>query len=158
LAGVGVLYVKKSASVPSGYKFEQREVTEPVSTPSAERVERAAVAPASKPVRLAKATGVPEVELEEEKVFIYDSTDLRNPMAPLLAKVDKDAPPGVTTGVALTHVLDGIIWSPTNPLAIIDRNVVGVGDTLQDGSVMTEVGGDYVVVEYGGKKFRLTLE
>jgi len=60
--------------------------------------------------------------------------------------------------VAPAHKLGAIIWSPSNPLAIIDGNVMGVGETLRDGSMVTEIGRNFVALKRDGKKFRLALE
>ena len=149
LGGVGLYFLTKAPSLPEGYELEQGEVSEPApGTPVGTEQARAAEV-----VRVEK-------DLEREEAFIYDSKKLRNPMTPFLTGsttgIEERAPRDA--GAALDHKIDGIMWSSTNPLAIIDGNVMGVGDTLKDGSSVTEIGRNHVTLKRGAKRVRLILE
>ncbi len=157
LIAVGLYYMRKGSSLPEGYRFEERAVPE-----------GATVAPGAPPA-VATMTAPqlrPDIQrmLKEEKVFTYSGKNLRNPMTPLVAKpekvavlpVDRDISRESTAAVA--HRLMGIMWSPTNPLAIIDGNVMTVGEKLRDGSVVAEIGRDSVALKRDGKTFRLVLK
>jgi hypothetical protein len=104
-----------------------------------------------------------EQSLEQEKSFIYNRAKLRNPMTPFVEKPSQA--PGATrpaaprgAGRLVTHTIDGIMWSPVNPLAIIGGKVIGVGESLKDGSKVTEIGRSYVVLKRGARTVRLVLK
>jgi len=162
LIAVGVYYVRKGSSLPEGYHFEER------ATPGGETAAPGApTAPATSAVATRTAPGLrPDIKglLKEEKAFIYSSKNIRNPMAPLLARPEKvagvprkKAAPRDSSSV-IAHRLMGIMWSSTKPLAIIDGNVMAVGEKLRDGSVVAEIGRDSVALKRGGKTFRLVLK
>jgi hypothetical protein len=155
---VVVYYVRKSSSLPAGYQYEERATEEVAPAPSVTTEQVRAVGAKT-------AVGVVPRDVEadaEEERFIYSSKDVRNPMTPLLAKLDKSATGTGDTRrparVAVTHRLEGIMWSVSKPLAIIDGNVMGVGEKLRDGSIVTEIGRNFVALKRGGKTFRLVLE
>jgi len=152
-AGAAIYFsFMRGPSMPAGYQYEERP--------------EGALEPGAPGAAQAQAAKVEQVEkdLEEEKTFVYKSAGLRNPMAPLLRK------PGAGTGAATqgtrrptvavrrTHKIEGIMWSPTKPLAIIDGNVMGVGESLKDGSKVTEIGKRHVVLKRGTSTVRLVLE
>jgi len=164
LIAVGVYYVRKGQSLPEGYQFEERATLEGETTaapgvsttPAATQAVSTKTAPGPRP----DIQGM----LKEEKAFTYSRKNIRNPMAPLLAKPEKVA--GVPQKKAaprdssslIAHRLMGIMWSPTKPLAIIDGNVMAVGEKLRDGSIVEEIGRDSVALKRGGKTFRLVLK
>lgn len=153
-----VYFVKKGASLPEGYQFEERAVGEAVSPGVTEQQGTAG----AKPVTVATPDDV-EKSLEKEKTFTYSGKTLRNPMAPLLAKPDtgergRERGPQRVGEPGLAHRIEGIMWSSANPLAIINGNVVGVGEKLRDGSSVTEISRNFVALKRGGKTFRLVLE
>ena len=162
IALVAIIYygIKKSSSLPEGYSFEAREQSAASATAPPSVGTRQPAAPALKTIA-AKPVGV--AEDSEEKPFIYSSKKVRNPMAPLLAKQEKTVTQrgtGQPTKAAPTvrHRLEGIIWSDVRPYAIIDGNTVGVGEKLQDGSSVAEIGRDFVALKRGGKTSRLVLK
>lgn len=155
LVAVVFYSVKKSSSVPEGYNYEEGAAGAPAPSGSA------VVEPVLKTV--AAVPGVAKKAPEEEKPFIYSSSKLRNPMAPLLAKPEKTiaaAGPGQRQQAApsVKHKLGGIIWSDVHPYAIIDGNAMGVGEKLRDGSSVAEIGKDFVVLKRGGSTSRLVLK
>lgn len=155
VVGVGVaIYfsLQKGPSLPEGYQFEERP--EIVAGPGA--------AGASGQAPAAQVEQV-EKDLEQEKVFVYSSARLRNPMTPFVAKPSPSARQQVTPRPGAGrlvggHKIDGIMWSSTNPLAIIDGNVMGVGESLKDGSSVAEIGKSYVVLKRGARETRLALQ
>jgi hypothetical protein len=159
LAGVIVYTMGRK---PAGYDYEPREEAAGGQTTPAGVAGQPAAAPALKTIDAAKPAGVGK-DSDEEKPFIYTVSKLRNPMAPLLAKPKKGAATtkaGAKRPVvsSVKHKLGGIIWSDTNPYAIIDGNAVGVGEKLRDGSLVAEIGRDFVALKSGGKTFRLVLK
>jgi len=158
LVAVGVHYVKKGASLPEGYQYEERPAGEGEVIASGETVPSAAVGTKTSAAPRANLKGM----LEEEETFTYSSKNLRNPMTPLLAQADKVPTQKTDTRRAssafVAHHLTGIMWSPRNPLAIIDGNVMSVGEKLRDGSLVSEIGRDFVALKRDGRTFRLVLE
>lgn len=53
--------------------------------------------------------------------------------------------------------LYGIIWDPTNPIALIDGLELHVGDRIKSSTVV-EIGIDRVVLAYRSRRFVLTVE
>jgi len=160
LVAIVAYYVKKGSSVPEGYQYEERVAGEDAAAPSGEMAQ-----PGATGVETGPPVSPRDVEgllKEEEETFTYSSKNLRNPMTPLLAKQEaavartKDTRRASSASVA--HQLIGIIWSATKPLAIIDGNVMGVGEKLRDGSSVAEIGRNFVALKRGGKTFRLVLE
>ena len=155
LAGVVVYTMGRK---PAGYDYEPRDEAAGGQAAPADVTGQPA-APALKTIDAAKPAGVDN----EEKPFVYTVSKLRNPMAPLLDKPKTGAAP-TTAGAkrpvvsSVKHKLGGIIWSDTNPYAIIDGNTVGVGEKLRDGSSVAEIGRDFVALQRGGKTFRLVLK
>lgn len=157
LIGIGFYFVKRGSSLPAGYRFEERATLE------GETVAPTGPTVATKTAPLAR----PDIHgmLKEEGTFAYSSKDLRNPMAPLLAKPEQvgaimpqDKGTQRDSSSFIAHRLMGIMWSPTKPLAIIDGNVMAVGEKLRDGSVVAEIGRDSVVLKRDDKTFRLVLK
>ncbi len=151
--GAAVYYsLQKGPSLPEGYQFEERP----------ESVDGSGAGAASGQAPAAQVEQV-EKDLEQEKAFVYSAAGLRNPMTPFVAKPKPGPRQAVTPrpGAARPaggHKLDGIMWSPTNPLAIIDGSVMGVGESLKDGSSVAEIGKSYVVLKRGTRKTRLALQ
>ncbi len=84
-------------------------------------------------------------------------------MTPFVAKPSPSAKKQVTPRPGAGrpvggHKINGIMWSSTNPLAIIDGNVMGVGESLKDGSSVAEIGKSYVVLKRGARETRLALQ
>lgn len=81
--------------------------------------------------------------------FIYDFTNLRDPMIPVIYADDSDETKTGDEAIAVSHAhnLDGIVWDPYKPLASIDNTVVGIGETLEDGSVITNIFPNKVILK-----------
>ena len=87
--------------------------------------------------------------------FVYDFTNLRDPMVPVMYARGDDSTETGTEAVAVSksHRLDGIVWDPHEPLACIDNVTVGVGEKLDDGSVVKEILPDKVILSTDSGKF-----
>jgi len=80
--------------------------------------------------------------------FVYDYSNLRDPMTPVMYGGTSLAGGGTEEAIAVSrlHMLEGIVWSPDNPLASIDGVVVGIGERLADGAVVKEILRDTVIL------------
>ena len=65
---------------------------------------------------------------------------------------------GWTNAVAKGYSIEGIVWDEAAPpLAIINDQVVGVGESLDDGSRITEITADTVRFTKDGSKYYLVF-
>lgn len=63
----------------------------------------------------------------------------------------------IPTPVVPKFVLTGVTYSGKDRLALINDQVVGVGDRLQEKAFVKEIGEKYVVLDYERKEIKLTL-
>lgn len=88
----------------------------------------------------------------EETDIDFDRKKLRNPMTPLIRKAGRGAAssnkgikqPGppietLTNAQSLGYSIQGIVWDEVEPLALINNQVVGVGDRLEDDSLIVQI-------------------
>ncbi len=97
----------------------------------------------------------------------YGSKDFRNPMEPLVSAPTptKPKPSGPATKVsvgpsdALTkgYTIEGIVWNEIEPLALVNGQVVSMGERLNDGSLITEITADTVRFTNNGIKYYLVF-
>ena len=64
--------------------------------------------------------------------------------------------PDVET-LALNDSIEGIVWNDKDPLALVNNQVVGIGEELEDGAVVTEITRDTVRFKRNGKRYYLVL-
>lgn len=94
---------------------------------------------------------------------VYSGDQLRDPMTPLAgARPSRDdgeeQQPEQAAPVALPAMsLYGIVWDPTNPVALIDGNDVHVGESVK-GARVVAIDVDSVVLAYRSRQFVLTVE
>jgi len=137
------------------YQFSKPVIPEGATTQpagaTAETTPRAAGKEAAQP-----AAGKAPVKIDRKELlasidrgnFTYDYSNLRDPMTPVMYR-GSSVPGGVaeeTVAVSRAHTLEGIVWSPDDPLASIDGTVVGVGERLADGAVVEEILRDTVIL------------
>ena len=91
------------------------------------------------------------VETLEESDIDFDRKKLRNPMTPLVREkggsgasgksIKQPGPPieTVTNAASLGYKIEGIVWDELEPLALINDQVVGVGDRLDDESLIVQI-------------------
>jgi hypothetical protein len=113
-----------------------------------------ASSPAQQPLELIQVDIDPDQLLQEVSVvpFDYQANRIdRDPMTPLIGIVRTDAElikkpakPGSLLYVLQKNV-SGIIWDDTNPLAVVDNEVVGVGYTYPDGVQVFSIERDKVI-------------
>ena len=103
-----------------------------------------------------------------EKDLAYRSPSFRNPMSPLIpdpktaqvmADLHFDDKGGTAPidAVAMGYSIQGIIWNKAAPLALINNQVVGVGEALEDGSLVTEIKPDMAKFTKKGKNYFLVF-
>jgi hypothetical protein len=96
-----------------------------------------------------------------EQDLAFRSASFRNPMAPLVSvamagptiKAESGSDEMLTSG----YSIKGIIWNDTAPLALINDQVVGVGERLDDGALITEINPGSVKFTKRGNRFVLVL-
>jgi hypothetical protein len=103
-----------------------------------------------------------------ESDLAYRSPAFRNPMLPLipdpkaiqfmadLRPSDRDGS-GPIDAVAMGYSIQGIIWNKVEPLALINNQVVGVGEALDDGAIVTEITPDTAKFIKKGKNYFLVF-
>ena len=102
-----------------------------------------------------------EIELKpiEEEKFLYASHNKRDPFVPLVDK--KGRPVSVVEGglqfKASDLYLEGIIWDPIKPMAIINDEIVSSGDKIR-GVTIIKIEKDKVVLSYQNKTFDLGMD
>lgn len=78
----------------------------------------------------------------------YTSKDLRDPFSESVGDASAPGPSAAPLS------LDGIIWSPKKPLALINGKLVGVGAMI-NGSEVVEIGRENVRISTNGQSFLL---
>jgi hypothetical protein len=97
----------------------------------------------------------------------FKSKIFRNPMTPLVSDQKPDEPKasgpaakvalGPSDALSMGYTIEGIVWNDADPLAIIDNQVVGVGEMLDDGSIVTEISPDTVRFTKQGTNYFLVF-
>ena len=95
-----------------------------------------------------------------ERDLAYRAQTFRNPMAPLvpepstgtIVRAEDDS-----TDEIKGYSIKGIIWNDAQPLALINDQVVGVGERLEDGALITEINPNSVKFSKRGKRYVLVL-
>ncbi len=121
---------------------------------------------ASTPVQKGNASALGSGEYEKliaqvsERQLAYRSPDFKNPMKPLVPDESLEATrtedvsnEDITKG----YTIKGIIWNEANPLALINGQVVGVGERLEDGALITEINPTSVKFTKRGNRYVLVL-
>ncbi len=112
--------------------------------------------------RISKDNDKPE-KYSEERVYVeYKGNTERNPfMSPLDAKPNPSnrPTPRIETDLpALDKIkLQGIIVIPSGSKAVINDQILTVGESI-DGVKLLNIGKDYVILRYGGRRVKKTLE
>ena len=90
-----------------------------------------------------------EFEISATRPFVYDSEGKRDPFVPLA---------GLEEGPKLAWLsLEGILWDPKFPMAIINDKIIGKGDKIE-GAEVIEIEKDRVVLRYGEEQSILRLK
>ncbi|MBI5119060.1 hypothetical protein HZA56_21560 [Candidatus Poribacteria bacterium] len=104
-------------------------------------------------------SGIKEMDL----AFVEET--LRNPMTPLIADPKDTVVPtggeevvgGEINGLSVGYTIEGIVWNSATPLALVNNQTVTVGESLDDGSLITEIAADTVRFVKDGKKYFLVF-
>ena len=84
----------------------------------------------------------------EEQAFHYDAHGRRDPFEPLVSPTGEMRMPRAAKGAASTLRLEGVLWDPVKPLAIVNGEIHRVGDDVQ-GCRLVEIRKNAVVVDTG---------
>lgn len=102
----------------------------------------------------------------------FSGKKFKNPMTPIVGDGDNAQPqnwvprpddvekPGRMPGfeeLAEHDTLEGIVWNAMEPLALVNDQVVGVGEELEDGAVVTAITQDTVKFSRNGNRYYLVL-
>ena len=103
----------------------------------------------------------------KESDITFKSRKLKNPMTPLVEKLNRDqsraAGPATKVVAPLTdarsmgYSIEGIVWNDFNPLALVNNQVVGIGEKLDDGALITTITQDTVRFTRNGMRYYLVL-
>ena len=106
------------------------------------------------------------LEISDPVQFIYDPAGLRDPFVPIIVPtftpVPTNTPPYPTSTPTSTPIilpdldLELIFWSPNRPLAIINKELVELGDSVGEVRIIN-IEPHAVIVVYYGKQFRLEM-
>lgn len=113
--------------------------------------------------RISKGDEQPEKYSEERVYVAYKGNTDRNPfMSPLDGKLtasNRRPTPRVETNLpALDKIkLQGIIVTPSGSRAVINDQILKVGDSIE-GVQLLNIGKDYVILRYGGKRVKKILQ
>ena len=107
----------------------------------------------------------------EESDIAFDEAGFKNPMTPV--KVESSRPKSwspkgaVVKGPKITppaaemlskdDSIEGIVWNDKDPLALVNNRVVGIGEKLEDGAVVTDITRDTVRFSRNGQRYYLVL-
>lgn len=121
-------------------------------TATGQAVAQVSKAAVSSPEPSLSAKGYQEfISTLEESDIDFDQKKLRNPMTPLVREAGKGrtgskgakqpGPPieTLTNAQSLGYSIEGIVWDELEPLALINNQVVGVGDRLEDESLIVAI-------------------
>ena len=98
----------------------------------------------------------------------YESRGFRNPMTPLISAETRDKAKtsgpaskvalGPTDALSLGYTIEGIVWNDIDPLALVNEQVVTVGERLADGSLITDITLDTVRFSKNGRNYFLVFK
>ncbi len=110
----------------------------------------------------------------EVHTLAFDDPGLRNPFRPLVGPgsvvADTDTldearrlaagltedPSFLRTGT-LGYSVNGIVWTGDGPLALLNDQVLGVGEEIEEGGVITAISDDAVIFSYEGQSVTLPI-
>jgi hypothetical protein len=161
--GVVVFQFLPRASIPKS--------TQAMAEPVASVTLAASVAPTQRAgARVAKAaekvspyesflSGIKEMDL------VFVEATLRNPMTSLVADPKdvvvrargEEIIGGEINAISVGYTIEGIVWNPGTPLALVNNQTVTVGESLDDGSLIMEIAADTVRFTKDGKKYFLVF-
>ena len=105
----------------------------------------------------------------KESDVAFDKAGFKNPMTP--AKGESSRPkswspkgvekpkitPSTAEKLAENDSIEGIVWNDKDPLALVNDQVVGIGEKLEDGAVVTDITRDTVRFSRNGQRYYLVL-
>jgi hypothetical protein len=160
-----VLFQMKGLFMPSGSAGVS--TTPPAATTQAAPTLPLATSSGDASARNAYSKYIAQVD---ESKLVFDAKKFKNPMTALITKDDEDEdekskPSGPATKVvaveteatAAGYSIEGIVWHEKDPLALINDQVVGIGENLEDGAVVTEITRDTVRFRINGNRYYLVL-
>jgi len=130
---------------------------------------KASTAPTVDEGALKAATYSNFIETVRESDLDFEAKSFRNPMTPLVSEssgkgsgnkagkvMSLKAPVvGLTDALALGYTIEGIVWDEASPLAIVNDQVVGVGDRIDDLALVKEITPRRVTFTRKGREYFL---
>ena len=101
-----------------------------------------------------------EVEIIKRPPLKYEASDLKDPFEDALPKPDKPVKPitgpvGPAAATLPAMEVQGLVWGGSMPQAIIDGQVLKVGDTIKNVEIL-EINKDGIKVLYNSKLYKLS--
>lgn len=105
----------------------------------------------------------------KESDIAFDESGFKNPMTPARGESSrpKSWSPKSVEGPKITQPaaevlakndsIEGIVWNDKDPLALVNNQVVGIGEKLEDGAVVTDITRDTVRFSRNGQRYYLVL-
>lgn len=169
LAAIGLVVYQLTGGMSAG-KSNANAAAVPATTTVAKKTPQ----PIAPTAEVAKSSTIQDeydnlIAAVSEKDLAYRSPSFRNPMLPLIpdskseqVKADlhfEDNKGGTAPidAVAMGYSIQGIIWTKAAPLALINNQVVGIGETLEDGAVVTEITKNMAKFTKRGKSYFLVF-
>ncbi len=168
---VVVVIVVVRAILPSGKKPVPPPVTAKTATPSTSSQGSGAAMLAEKIRSLPANAYETHIAMIKESDIAFQKNGFKNPMTPVKDESEKMqswAPTSVGKEpvvalkfdaeiLAIDDSIEGIVWNDKDPLALINNQVVGIGEELKDGAVVTQITRDTVRFSRDGKRYYLVL-
>lgn len=170
-----VVYQTRSMFVPTGPKTPPVTATsaqkKPFAPATAAPTQLAAGGPsAGNSVQSLMASGYATyiAKLAETDIE-FSGKRFKNPMTPIVGGDENAEPqvwvPVVNTSTSIPGIeelstddtLEGIVWNDKDPLALVNDQIVGVGEELEDGAVVTAITQDTVKFSRNGNRYYLVL-
>ena len=167
-----VLYQMRGVFMPSRSKTAATATT-PKSKPAAPVTQPAAGASNARSVKSLMADDYSGyIASLNETDIDFSGRKFKNPMTPIVEDGENGRPqnwvprpdhvekPKRTPGfeeLAEDDTLEGIVWNEKDPLALVNDQVVGVGEELEDGAVVTAITQDTVKFSRNGNRYYLVL-
>jgi len=168
VAALGVVTYQFTGVFSSNVRSVTSAVAAPTPTPA---VSSPPAAPSSAMVASASETTLDYesfITTLTESDIDYAGGGFRNPMTPLISAEDRDknktsgsaskVAVGPTDALSMGYTIEGIVWNEVDPLALVNEQVVTVGESLTDGALITDITRDTVRFKKNGKNYFLVFK
>ncbi|GAB4343388.1 MAG: hypothetical protein Kow0099_21760 [Candidatus Abyssubacteria bacterium] len=164
LVAVGVVGYQLFGVLPTNTSSARNAVAAPTPSPIVSAPQSAEAVRAPQPKTQLRPYEELIAKLEEDDLPYRDKS-FRNPMAPLVSEAKPkeaaasfESPNGPLDALAMGYTIEGIVWNDVQPLAIVNNKVVAVGESLDDGALVTNITPDLVSFRKSGRTYYLAIQ